>query len=522
MIIAALDIGSNSIHLVVVETQSDKSFHVLTSAKEMVRLGRSVARDRKLSADAMSRAVDAIGRFHKTALEFGAVETIAVATSATREASNRAQFIKRVNEETGIHIDLLSGIEEARLIALAVAAKQHPRPRKKLLSIDIGGGSTEVSITEGGEPVVLVSYDLGAVKITERLVTSDPINDKPLRRLRSELREVISHRQAEIVAPGFDVSLGTSGTINALAMILWHKRHAEKRRVPTLPESGLPIQLDELRALNESMAELDLDARTEIQGLNKARAEIIVAGGQLLEALMETLKIDSLVTCDWALREGVIIADLDRRIAAKAKAKAALQFDLDPSLRGALALIEHYRSDGKHATLVASFARQLFDTLLPLHLLGSEHRRLLVAAALMHDIGYFISHTNHNKHSAYLIQNSELTGFMASELAIIANLARYHRSSLPKVKHPYFAILAEGEREVVRKLSALLRLADALDRDHGGKTHAIKCRFDDDTIYLTAICSQMSDTTSYRIEERSDLLCEVFGRKLEFTIEQSA
>jgi exopolyphosphatase/guanosine-5'-triphosphate,3'-diphosphate pyrophosphatase len=214
----------------------------------------------------------------------------------------------------------------------------------------------------------------------------------------------------------------------------------------------------------------------------------------------------------------VIIAHLARR--ALASASSVPQFERDPSLRGAIALIDHYQSNRKHALLVATLARQLFDALRPVHLLSSEHRRLLVGAALLHDIGYFVAHTNHNKHSAYLIQNSELTGFMASELAIIANVARYHRSSMPKLKHPYYSALPEADRQLVQKLSALLRIADALDRDHKQRVRGLKVRYDDDAVYLTAICSQVSDTTVFRIEERSDLLYEAFGRRLELTIEQ--
>jgi len=516
MITAALDIGSNSIHLVVVEIDGEKSFRVLASGKEMVRLGRSVARDRKLSANAMNRAVEAISKFSLRARECKATEIIAVATSATREALNRDEFLERVVEETGVHIDLLSGIEEARLIALAVVAKQRPRARQRLLAIDIGGGSTEVSISHKGEPVVLISFDLGAVRITEQFITGDPISEKQLRRLRSVLRAVIAHRAPEITKLGFDLCFGTSGTINALGQILWHRFHAEKRATPAYPVSGLPVRLDDLRVLNEEMALLDLDARSEIPGLNRARAEIIVAGGQLLEALMETLKIDELMTCEWALREGVILAQLARRASAATASSANLE--RDPSLRGALALVEHFQSDRKHATKVAHLAQHLFDSLRPLHLLGTEYRRLLVAAALLHDIGKFVSHTNHHKHSAYLIGCSDLTGFMTSEVKIIANLARYHRSSLPKPKHPYYAALAEADREVVRKLSALLRVADALDRDHEGRVRSLTCSYDDKKVSLTAVCSRVSDATQYRIEDRSDLFSEVFGRKIEFEI----
>jgi len=517
MIIAALDIGSNSIHLVVVETDHEKPFRVLARGKEVVRLGRSTARDRKLSNAAIDRAVACIRKFRLRAQTYNAQEIIAVATSAVREAANRDEFLRRVTEEAGVHVELLSGIEEARLIALAVAVKCRQRSKQRLLVIDIGGGSTELAVTQNGEPTALVSLKLGAVRLTEQFVTSDPVSEKHLRRLRSELREVISHRAPEIQAVGFDVCYGTSGTINALSGVMMRRRIEQGRGHPNRRQAETPLTFEEVRALNQELTALSLDERVRVPGLNRARAEIIVAGGQLIEAIMETAGVAELTACDWALREGVIIAQLMRRVPAVTTSPTHLE--RDPSLRGALALAQHYQADLKHAHRVAYLAQQLFDALRPLHLLGGEHRRLLAAAALLHDIGYFVSHTAHNKHSAYLIQHSELTGFTASEVAVIANVARYHRTSLPKTKHPYYAALPMEDRGVVRQLAALLRIADALDRDHEGRVRSLSCEIDESAARLTATCSRESDTTRWRVEERSDLFSEVFGRRVELTVE---
>src|SRR5215467_2617230 len=204
MIVAALDIGSNSIHLVVVETDREKPFRVVASAKEVVRLGRSAARDQRLSAAAMDRAIDCLKRFRRVAESHGARELIAVATSAVREAANRDQFLARAAEEARIDIDLLSGIEEARLIALAVSVRHKQSKRQQALVIDIGGGSTELAVMKNGEPTTLISFKLGAVRLTEQYVKSDPVGEKQLRRLRSELREVIAQRAPEIEAAGIE------------------------------------------------------------------------------------------------------------------------------------------------------------------------------------------------------------------------------------------------------------------------------------------------------------------------------
>jgi len=445
---------------------------------------------------------------------------IAVATSAVREAANGDQFITRAAEEAGVEIDLLSGIEEARLIALAVSVRYRQSNKRQTLVIDIGGGSTELAVMKNGEPTTLLSFKLGAVRLTEQYVKSDPIREKQLRRLRSELREVVARRAPEINAAGIETCYGTSGTINALAALSLRRRLAQDKGRMVRRRLEHSLTLDELRALNGELASYSLEGRVRIAGLNRQRAEIIVAGGQLLEALMETLKIDELASCDWALREGVIIAHLARRVETGAVSPARLE--RDPSLRGALALARHCRADLKHASRVAYLSQQLFDKLRPLHSLGGEHRRLLAAAALLHDIGYFVSHTSHHKHSAYLIQNSELTGFTSPEVSVIANVVYYHRGALPKAKHECYSELRVQDRDIVRKLAALLRLADALDRDHEGSVRELSCEIGAGEVRIVALCSREVETIRWRLEERSDLFVEAFGREVELIITLNA
>jgi exopolyphosphatase / guanosine-5'-triphosphate,3'-diphosphate pyrophosphatase len=518
MIIAAIDIGSNSIHQVVVETDREKPFRVLASAKEMVRLGRSAARERLLSPAAIQRAVKALHKFRANAEAHGAREILTTATSAVREADNRLDFIEQVAKETGLHVELLSGIEEARMIALAVALRMPQSNDRRTLAIDIGGGSTELAVTQNSEPSVLISLKLGAVRLTEQAVKSDPISEKQLRRLRAELRAVIAQRAPEIKAVGFDVCYGTSGTIAALERIALHRSlRSSAGRAAAAKRPPASLSLAEVRSVNEELARLPLAERAKVEGLNRARAEIIIAGGQLLEALMETLGVEQLTVCDWALREGVIIAHLAKRGATVTS--SASRLERDPSLRGALALAAHYRADLKHAHRVAYLAQQLFDDLRPLHQLGGEHRRLLMAAAVLHDIGYLVSHTEHNKHSAYLIEHSELTGFTDSEIAVIANVVRYHRSSLPKPKHPYYAALPLETRTIVRKLAALLRMADALDRDHEGRVRSVRVESGAKTVRLIATCTRPSETTLWRLEERADLFEQEFGLRVEVLAE---
>jgi exopolyphosphatase / guanosine-5'-triphosphate,3'-diphosphate pyrophosphatase len=383
-----------------------------------------------------------------------------------------------------------------------------------MLVIDIGGGSTELAVTLNDEIAALASLKLGAVRMTQQMISSDPINEKQLRRLRSELRAILAPRAPEILKAGYDLCFGTSGTINTIGSMALHRRMKTTSTKNILRgRSEVNVTIDEVRAINRDLAEMSLDDRTKIAGLSRARAEIIIAGGQILEAAMETLEVGEFSVCDWALREGVIIANLLRTGATITTSPARLE--KDPSLKGALALAEHYQADLKHAHRTAYLAQQLFDELRSLHKLGSEHRRLLAAAAILHDIGYFVSHTGHHKHSAYLIQYSEWSGFTASELAIIANVARYHRSTTPKARHPYFASIPEEDQSVVRKLSAILRVADALDRDHEGRVRSLSCEIFDTLIRINATGSAESETALWRVEERADLFQDEFGRRIE-------
>lgn len=514
MICAAIDIGSNSIHHVVVEVDSRHEFHVLARDKEVVRLGRSVARDGKLSANAIKRAVDCLKRFKQRAEQYGAEDLIAVATSATREAANRQEFLVRAAEDAGVHVELLSGTEEARLISLAASARYEKtlpvkeRKRRRLLVIDIGGGSTELAIAQNREPIVLISFKLGAVRLTEQFRGQDPPSEKQVRRLRAEMREILRQRAQEIADVGFDDCYGTSGTINALGAMLLHN-HSTHPAV-------FDVSLTELQPLNDRLMKMPLEERLQVPGLNRSRAEIIIAGGQLLEAIMEVMGVKRLTLCDWALREGVILSRLMRQGGSVTSSPEHLE--KDPSLGGALALAQRYHADMNHAHRVAYLSQQMFDALIPLHRLGGEHRRLLTAAAILHDIGYLVSHTGHHKHSAYLIHHSELTGFMDSEIALIANIARYHRSSIPKMKHPFFAVLSEEERMVVCKLAAILRITDALDRDHQGRVRSLRCEIEDETVRLIVTSKQPSDAVEWRVEERSDLFTEIFGRHVVLSV----
>lgn len=508
MKLAAIDIGSNSIKLVVVDAASADSFAVLARDKETVRLGHETLREGFLSSTAVERAAECIKRFRSIAEARGAQRVLAVATASVRAASNAAEFIDEIERRTGVRVEVLSGIEEARLIGLA-AARGCCAPNVSLVNVDIGGGSTEISLVRAGVPVAFHSVRLGAVGLTERFITSDPPKSRELRALREEVRGALERPARELRDAGWQRVTGTSGTIIAIGVAL--RAHESKQKSQGAQPAGAEIVLSRLERFNERMAGMTQAERRDVPGVSAQRAEIIVAGGQILEAVMRSLSINCLRTCDWALREGVII-DFLREV--EAESKPPLPDDADPWLRGVHAVGRRFGYEAKHARRVARFAESIFDAVAPSVGLTRHQRTLLSAAALLHDVGYHIAHDGHHKHALYLIKHSELTGFSEAERDVIANVARYHRGSSPKEKHPEFWRLHYVDRETVRRLAAILRIADALDRSHEGRVRGVTCTRADGRFQLSLACKANCEREAAAVQSKSGLFEEVFNCEL--------
>jgi exopolyphosphatase/guanosine-5'-triphosphate,3'-diphosphate pyrophosphatase len=465
---AAIDIGSNSIKLVVVEAAASDSFAVLVREREVVRLGHETLLKGHLDRGAILRATECIRRFRSIAEARGAQTIVATATAAVREANNSANFIKAVEQKTGIKVEILSGIEEARLIGLAAShgcgAKGVPT-----LNIDIGGGSTEISIFRDGLPTTLLSIKLGAVGLTERFLTSDPPRAKAVEALRTEIRAALERPARELRDYRWENVTGTSGTILSIGNALRLQSAGEQ----TVQPIETKIKLRDLTAFNLWLVTKTVHEKKIAARLTLPRAEIIVAGGLVLEGVMRALEIKSLSTCEWGLREGVII---DRLRDWEAQSRPPMPDIADQKLRGVHAVGRRFGYEEAHSHQVARLAETIFDALSPSANLTRHQRLLLSAAALLHDVGYHIAHESHHKHSFYLIENSELTGFSESERAVIANVARYHKGSLPKDRHPNYAALSPADRATVARLAGILRLADAMDRRHDNRVNDLNCR----------------------------------------------
>jgi exopolyphosphatase/guanosine-5'-triphosphate,3'-diphosphate pyrophosphatase len=517
MKIAAIDVGSNSIKLVVVDAAASDSLAVLAREKDTVRLGQDTLRQGRLSPAAIERAADCIKRFRSIAEARGAEGIFAVATASVREANNSAQFLKDIQRVAGVSVEILSAIEEGRLIGLA-AAQGCAGPGVSILNIDIGGGSTEISLMRDAAPVALFSVKLGAIGLTEQFITTDPPKPKELKSLREEVRAALERPARELRGARWQQATGTSGTILAVGTALRLRAlSADDRQAEGARPAGDEIELAKLTLFNSRTAELNSAQRRALPGISAQRSEIMIAGGQILEGVMRALGINSLRTCSWALREGVLI---DRLREIEAESRPPLTDLADYRLRGVHAVGRRFGYEETHAYQVARLAEKIFDYLSRSNLASNvdRHRRtMLSAAALLHDVGYHIAHESHHKHSLYLIKNSELTGFSEAERDVIANVARYHRGPEPKERHEYYAALNQADRQTVSTLAAILRIADALDRRHDSRISDIRCVRDGRLVHIELQSSRNCDREIFAAEQKRGMFEQVFNCRLAFS-----
>jgi exopolyphosphatase / guanosine-5'-triphosphate,3'-diphosphate pyrophosphatase len=516
--LAAIDIGSNSIKLAVVDATASNSFAVLGREKEFVRLGHETLRKGHLASTAIDRAAECIKRFRLMAEARGAEKIIAIATAAVREANNWRQFIREIARQTGIVVEILSGIEEARLIGLA-ASHGCSSPAITNLNVDVGGGSTEISVFRDGVPRQLFSVKLGAVAQTEKFLSNDPPKAKELANLKGEIRAAFERPARELRNERWLKATGTSGTVLALgAALRAHNTTNAERKTQGAQPPEAEIPLTKLAELNASLAAMSAAERSRLAGISEQRSEIIVAGGQILEGAMRALGVNLLRTCDWALREGVII-DYLRELESEALPPAP-DFS-DQKLLGVHAVGRRFGYEEAHAHQVARLAEKIFAGLAPTEQLTRHQFTLMLAAALLHDVGYHIAHESHHKHALYLIQNSELTGFSEAERAVIANIARYHRGSTPKERHPEYASLNQVDRDMVSRLGSIVRLADALDRSHEGRVTELSLLKDGGFVHVEIESSVDCSNEITEADRKKEMFEKAFDCKLEFLVRRA-
>ena len=507
-VFAALDLGTNSFHLVVARHTGGEGFDVITREREMVRLGHGGTDMKELSDTSIDRAVACLRRMRRIAESHGASEIRAVATSATREAANANTFIERARDEAGVDIEVISGLEEARLIHLGIL-QAVPVFDQRVLLIDIGGGSTEILIGERGETLAARSFKLGAVRLTDRFFPDGEVSDDSIADCREYIRSVLTHFEREADEYGFDVAVASSGTAEAIARMA----HADRGGPPLRTFNCFEFTRHELTAVVERLcAARTPQQRAKISGLDSGRADIAPAGALILDEIAERFGADAFTFSEGALRDGVLLDAVERR-SGGADGRSQLR---DVARRSIRQLRDRCDDDPAHSAQVARLAVGLFDGLEPLHGLGPAERDLLEAGALLANVGLVVSHSKHHHHSYYVVRNSELTGLTDHEIELIAQIARYHRKSSPKSSHEPFAALSRSDQQLVRTLAGILRIAIGLDRCHERRVPGVRVELGDQRVTIE-VGHDGADIALelYAANERKDLLEQVLDRRVE-------
>jgi len=504
-VVAFVDIGTNSVRLLLVQVNPNQSSRILTDQKEMVRLGQDEFTDQALRPEAIDRCVLVCSKFVDLARHNGAREIIAVATSAAREASNQAELVRRLRREAQLDVRVISGLEEARLTYLGVGSGVHLAGNTALF-VDIGGGSTEVIVGTQARHQYLDSLQLGAIRLTTLFLADEtgPVSRKKYAEIQWFVRDAAVYAIQEVQQFAIDFAVGSSGTIENLAQIAARMVPREHSR------RGDLLEYTRLQEVVQMLCSLPLAERRRVPGINPERADIIIAGAAILDTLMQELRVTEIRISRRGLREGLLVDYLGRT------EQGAQEQSMSVRRRSVLQLGRNCDLNEDHAQKVASLALQLFDSTREagLHKLGDSQRELLEYAAVLHDIGAFVSYYNQHAHTYYLIRNADLLGFDQSEIAVMATTALYHRRSRPREKHREFAALNRQEKRVVHVLSLLLRLAESLDRGHGGAVTGARLRPSGDNLLLELTAVRDCELQVWAAQTHQNAVEAEFGRRM--------
>ncbi len=511
MRIAAIDVGSNSIHMVVAQVESDGRFRVLDRAKEMVRLGQRTLSSGRLSVDAINAGVRTLAAFRTLAERQGVVRFKAVATSAVREAKNGGDFIQRVRDDVGLRVTVIPGSEEARLTYLGVRHAIDLRGEPTLV-VDAGGGSVEVILIEDEKPVAFHSLKIGVSRLSEKfLVDDDPPSSESLADLDAHLAEHLDPILSRIGKRHVRRVIGTSGTLLNLIAIAGY----ERGEPPNGHLNNFSVRADEIARVRRMVGKAEREDRLRIKGLDAKRVDFIVAGACLADYVLRRIDAEAMVACTWALREGVLLDFIARH----RKGIEETERFADPRRRSVIRFARHVNAADSHGQHVARLALHIYDQLADELDLQPESRDWMEFAALLHDVGHLIGHKDHQRHSYYLITNGELLGFRRDELEIIGQAARYHQKAPPKESDVEYAELPKAHRRVVRALSAILRVADGLDRSHYGVVRDVALvRRGDRLTFQLYTGGDDAELEIWEARRRAALIEEVLGVDVDFEV----
>jgi exopolyphosphatase/guanosine-5'-triphosphate,3'-diphosphate pyrophosphatase len=510
MRVAAMDLGTNSFHLLVADVHPDGHIDPLVREKEMLRLGDVVSRHGAISATAADQAVATVRRFRLLADAAGATEILAKATSAIRRAANGGDVVDRIEEETGVRVDVISGQEEARLIYGAVRASVVLDPAPALC-FDLGGGSLEVMVGDAGSLSFATSVPLGVARLSTEYVHSDPISKRDRRELRARIVEIFAPVVADVARFEPKLVVGSSGTLENLAQMV------AARRDEDLPSSlnQLTISRREFLTLHEQLLASKAADRLRMDGLDERRVDLITAGSMVLATAMELFDFDQLTISEWALREGIVLDAVGRH--------DPTDWSDDPHAirrEAVVGLARRCSWAEAHARQVAMLALELFDATRGITGLDDADRELLEFAALLHDIGEHVSSTGHHRHGAYLIRNGLLRGFAPDEIEMLAAIVRWHRRGEPRVSDE-FPLLDAATIDRVRALAATLRVADGLDRSRNQTVFGLDAMVTPSLVLLRLRAVDDTELELWGARRKRSLLEKALDREIEFTAHPS-
>lgn len=506
--IAAIDLGTNSFHSVLVDIYDDGSFYTIDRFKEMVLLSEKGVGNH-LSEGAMDRGIAALQKI-KTLCDHQNVDLIlAYATSAIREADNGGDFIQRAIDEVGLKINAIPGRLEAEMIGYAIrhAVKIDESP---VLMMDVGGGSTEFLIGNINSTWFVTSLKVGVARMASRFITTDPVSDAEISQLRHHFSEQLKAVTQAQEANRVDLLIGSSGTMENIAQMIARMQGES----PSLSLNELEFSAEQFFKLYKKIIPMDRKRRAKVKGLEEKRVDLIVPGLVLVDFVIRNYGISRVKISDQALREGIVLRHIKREM----QDQNWFINERDPRRRSIYELLRKCDWHKDHSNHVAGLAVRIFDELKTVMEddigLMDEDRELLHYAALMHDIGYHISHRKHHQHALYLIRNADLKGFREVEIEIMANVARYHRRSTPKMRHKRYKSLSDAAKERVRKLSGILRVADGLDRSHYQNVQDLQLILKKKKVIIEIETEADPQLEIWGAMRKATLFEEITGRKL--------
>jgi len=506
---AAIDIGSNSIRMEAAEAIPGQPTRILASDREVTRLGEGVFRDGMVSEDAIRLTCTVLARMAALYRKLDVVGVRAVATSAIRDTRNPGEFLARASRAAGAEVEIISGREEARLIHMGVQSVW-PHPNKRILVIDIGGGSAEIVAAENGRMMDAYSRPLGAVRLRAMFLEHDPPTSQELHRMHEFIEEKIAPAVAKLAHDKWDRVIGTSASAAAVASAIARLPRARREDV-----DRLRVPAPQVHRLYQKLSQLNVAARRKVTGIGPRRAEIIIPGVAVLDRFLQSFRLPSVYYSRAGVRDG-IIADL----AARGVGREVSQLSRDQR-REVEQVSRRFGVAQDHASKVAAIGRQLFGALQPLHQLPPNYGRLLEAAAYLLDVGHYISASSHHKHSWYVVANSDLPGFTERERLFIAGLCRYHRKSMPNAMHSTCQALAPEERRALYLMIPILRLADNLDRSPDQHIQRVECSVSDGNVLLQVHANGDIDLEQWAAERVSEIFQQVYERPVSVVMARS-